>query len=53
MRELSEKELNQVSGGAIEPVTRNPAGHETQGQGEALTTTNENPAGHAPAGQNK
>ena len=36
----------------IEPVTRNPQGHETQGQGQAQTTTNENPAGHAPPGQN-
>jgi Spy/CpxP family protein refolding chaperone len=36
----------------IEPVTRNPQGHETQGQGKAQTTTNENPAGHAPPGQN-
>jgi hypothetical protein len=36
----------------IEPVTRNPAGNETQGQGQALTTTNENPSGKAPPGQN-
>ena len=36
----------------IEPVTRNPQGHETQGQGQAQTTTNENPSGHAPPGQN-
>ena len=37
----------------IEPVTRNPQGHETQDQGKAQTTTNENPAGQAPPGQNK
>ena len=37
----------------IEPVTRNPQGHVTQGSsGQAQTTTNENPAGHAPPGQN-
>jgi bacteriocin-like protein len=52
MRELNEKELSQVSGGKIEPVTTNPAGNETQGQGQALTTTNVNNAGHAPPGQN-
>ena len=44
--------LSSVAFAAIEPVTRNPAGNETQGQGQALTTTNENPAGHAPPGQN-
>ena len=30
----------------------NPAGHETQGQGQAITVTNVNPSGHAPPGQN-
>jgi hypothetical protein len=53
MRELTDAELKQVLGGKIEPVTRNPQGHETQGTpGKAQTTQNENPVGHAPPGQN-
>ena len=39
--------------GKIEEERRNPAGKETQGQGQAITVTNVNPAGKAPAGQNK
>jgi hypothetical protein len=49
---LTDTQLDTIAAGAITPVTRNPAGHETQGQGQAQTTTNENPAGHAPEGQN-
>jgi bacteriocin-like protein len=52
MRELNEKELSQVSGGAIEEVTRTRSGNETQGQGGGLETSNENPSGKAPPGQN-
>ena len=37
----------------ITDVTRNPQGHETQGQGKAQTTQSENPSGKAPPGQNK
>jgi bacteriocin-like protein len=53
MRELNEKELSQVSGGAIQEVSRAPgSGQITQGQGEGLNTQNENPSGKAPPGQN-
>jgi hypothetical protein len=38
---------------AITQQRTNPAGHETQGQGEAITVTNVNPSGRAPPGQNK
>jgi predicted amino acid racemase len=56
MRELVEKELDQVSGGAITQTTTttNPQGHVTQGSpGQAQTTTTvaTNPAGHKPPGQ--
>ncbi len=34
-------------------VTRNPQGHETQGQGQAQTTQVENQGGNAPPGHNK
>jgi bacteriocin-like protein len=46
MRELSEKELDHVSGGAL--TSENPGG---QPQGASQTTTNS--GGNAPPGQNK
>jgi hypothetical protein len=42
-----------AQGGGIQEERTNPAGNETQGQGQAITVTNVNPAGKAPAGQNK
>jgi bacteriocin-like protein len=64
MRELNEKELSQVSGGAITEVlieTTNPAGQTPPGQQDTdvpndqftAVTENQNPAGSAPPGQNK
>jgi hypothetical protein len=38
---------------AITQQRTNPAGNETQGQGQAITVTNVNPSGQAPPGQNK
>ena len=52
VRELTETEIEHVSGGTITTVTRNPQGHETQGQGQTQTTVSENPAGKPPPGQN-
>ena len=46
MRELTEKELEQVSGGGL--TTENPGG---QPQGASQTTTNS--GGNEPPGQNK
>jgi bacteriocin-like protein len=52
MRELNEKELSQVSGGAITTETTTRSGNDTQGQGQGLETSNVNPTGKAPPGQN-
>lgn len=51
--QLTKAQLDQVVAGAITEQRTNPAGHDTQGQGQAITVTNVNPAGHAPGGQNK
>jgi bacteriocin-like protein len=49
MRELDEKELKQVSGGAI--TQTNNGGQEPNGNANGIPSTN--PAGHEPPGQNK
>jgi len=51
--ELTEAELDYVSGGKITLVTRNPQGHVTSGNpaSPSQTQTAENPSGHAPPGQ--
>jgi hypothetical protein len=41
-----------VAFGAITEQRTNPAGNETQGQGQAITVENVNPSGKAPPGQN-
>jgi len=53
IRELALAELDQVTGGAITTVVRNPQGHETSGNpaSKSQTLVAENPAGHAPPGQ--
>jgi bacteriocin-like protein len=56
VRELTEKELDHVSGGSITTVTEttNPQGHVTQGtagQAQTTTTVAKNPAGQEPPGQ--
>ncbi len=52
MRELDEKELEQVSGGKLTTVKENPGGQEPQGEakGKAIDTFVENPAGKRPPG---
>jgi bacteriocin-like protein len=47
LRELSDAELDHVSGGALSAQT--PSGNPTQGHGEGLVVVN--PAGNAPPGQ--
>jgi F0F1-type ATP synthase membrane subunit c/vacuolar-type H+-ATPase subunit K len=44
--------LSGLAFGKITEERRNPAGNETQGQGQAITVTNVNPSGKAPPGQN-
>jgi hypothetical protein len=52
LTELTEKEVDHVSGGAITTETTNPQGHVTQGTpGQAQTTVAVNPAGNEPPGQ--
>lgn len=46
-RELTEQEIDQVSGGALS--TQTPSGNPTNGHGEGLVVVN--PAGNAPPGQ--
>lgn len=63
LRELTEKELDQVSGGKIKEVfveTQNPGGQTPPGQQDTdapndkfdVITENQNPSGKAPPGQN-
>lgn len=52
LRELTEAELDCVSGGAITSVQINGGGNTPQGNANGVPTTNVNPAGHAPPGQN-
>jgi hypothetical protein len=60
MRVLDQKELRQVSGGKITPVTTtsqlNGGGNTPSGKANGVpiitTTTNVNPTGKAPAGHN-
>jgi bacteriocin-like protein len=52
MRELSEKELREVSGGKITPIKENGGGNTPNGEANGVPTFNENPAGHRPPGQN-
>jgi len=47
LRELTDAELDQVSGGAMS--TQTPSGNPTNGHGEGLVVVN--PAGNQPPGQ--
>jgi hypothetical protein len=50
-RELTEREIDHVSGGAITTETTTKSGNDTQGHGNGLTTVAKNPAGNEPPGQ--
>jgi bacteriocin-like protein len=52
IRELTEKELDQVSGGKITPVKVNGGGNTPNGQANGVPSENQNPSGFAPPGQN-
>jgi bacteriocin-like protein len=52
MRTLTEKELEQVSGGKITPVPVNGGGNTPNGNANGVPRENRNPAGKAPPGQN-
>ena len=52
LRELTDAELNQVSGGKITPVHVNGGGNTPNGQANGVPSENQNPSGHAPPGQN-
>lgn len=51
IRQLTESEIDHVSGGAITTETTTKSGNETQGHGNGLTTVAKNPAGQEPPGQ--
>ena len=52
MRELTQAELDQVTGGKIEPVKENGGGNTPNGNANGVPEENQNPAGKAPPGQN-
>ena len=52
MRELTDTEIDSVSGGAITSRKENGGGNEPKGQANGVPTVNENPQGHQPPGQN-
>lgn len=52
LRELSDEELDAVTGGQITAHQINGGGNEPNGQANGVPVVNLNPAGHAPAGQN-
>ena len=52
MRELTQAELDQVSGGRIVAVKENGGGNTPNGNANGVPEENQNPAGKAPPGQN-
>jgi hypothetical protein len=52
LRELTEKEIQQVSGGTISPVKENGGGNTPKGEANGVPTVFKNPAGHEPGGWN-
>jgi hypothetical protein len=50
--ELTDEQLDQVSGGKITAVKENGGGNTPNGQANGVPTYNENPTGFRPPGQN-
>jgi hypothetical protein len=52
LAELTDEQLDRVTGGKITPVKVNGGGNTPNGQANGVPSENQNPSGHAPPGQN-